>query len=65
MTSSDLQRDMIACGIHFSNTLIKRHLIKAGRVARRPLTKQLLTKKMKSKRLCSGKRIQKLDFGWL
>jgi len=44
-TSSDLQRDMMAYGIHLSNTSIKRRLIKAGRVARRPLTKQLLTKK--------------------
>ena len=45
----------MAYEIHLSNTLIKRHLIKAGRVARRPLTKQLLTKKMKSKRLAWAK----------
>jgi len=41
----------MAYGIHLSNTLTKRRLIKAGRVARRPLMKHLLTKKMKSKRL--------------
>jgi len=45
----------MAYGIHLSNTLIKRRLNKAGRVTRRPLTKQLLTKKMKSKRLAWAK----------
>jgi len=49
----------MAYGFHLSNTLIKRHLIKAGRVAQRPLTKQLLTKKMKSKRLVWAKEYRK------
>jgi len=46
---------MMAYGIHLSDTLIKRRLIKAGRVVQRPLTKQLLTKKMKNKRLAWAK----------
>jgi len=45
----------MAYGIHLSNTLIKRRLTEAGRLARRPLTKQLLCKKMKSKRLAWAK----------
>jgi len=47
----------MAYGIQLSNTLIKQCLIKgkARRVVRRPLTKQLLTKKMKSKRLAWAK----------
>jgi len=45
----------MAYGIHLSNTLIKRRLIKAGRVTQIPLTKQLLTNKIKSKRLAWAK----------
>jgi len=35
----------VSKGIHLSNTSVKRRPIKAGRVARRALTKQLLIKK--------------------
>ena len=45
-TSSDMKRDMIVYDVHLSNSSIKRCLIKAGRVARRLKTKQLLTKKI-------------------
>ena len=46
---------MMAYGIHLTSTLTRRHLMKAGRVASRPLTKQLPTKKMKRKRLVWAK----------
>jgi len=55
----------VAHGIYLSKTLIKRCLIKAGRVAQRPLTKQLPTKKMKSKRLAWAKEYKNWSLaGW-
>ena len=50
-TSSDLQKDLASSGVEISASLIRRRLISAGRKARRPQKKQLLTLKMQKKRL--------------
>ena len=50
-TSSDLKRDMVDYGVHLSTSFIQKRLVEAGRTARKPKAKQLLTQKMKSKRL--------------
>ena len=42
---------MVDYGVHLSNSSIKKRLVEAGRIARRPKIKQLLTQKLKSKRL--------------
>ena len=55
-TSSDLKRDMMDYGVHLSNSSIKKRLFEAGRNARRPKRKQLLTHKMKRKRLAWAKK---------
>ena len=49
-TSSDLKGDMVDYRVHLSNFSIKKRPVEAGRIARRPKTKQLLTQKIKSKR---------------
>lgn len=50
-TSSDLRRDLLATGFDVSSSTARRRLLEAGRKARRPVKKQLLTHKMKEKRL--------------
>ena len=55
-TSSDLKRDMMDYGVHLSNSSIKKRLFEAARIARKPKRKQLLTHKMKRKRLAWAKK---------
>ena len=50
-TSKDLQRDLAIVGMNVASSTVRRMLFEAGRTARRPLRKQLLTKAMKKKRL--------------
>ncbi|MEM9078953.1 MAG: hypothetical protein AAGC43_18075 [Bacteroidota bacterium] len=49
-TSDALNRDLENKGIRISSSTVRRRLLAAGRRARRPIKKQLLTKKMKWKR---------------
>lgn len=49
-TSSDLQKDLASAGVKISASLVRRRLVFAGRRARRPQMKQLLTQKMQKKR---------------
>ena len=49
-TSDDLKKDLESAEVHISSSTVRRRLLAAGRKARRPLKKQLLTKKMKTKR---------------
>ena len=43
-TRRDLKRDLVVFDVDLSTSSITKHLIKGRRVARRPKTKQLLTK---------------------
>ena len=55
--SEDLMRDLVNCGTcNISSSTVRRRLIEKGRMARRPIKKQLLTKAMKAKRLDWAKR---------
>ena len=55
--SEDLMRDLVNCGTcKISSSTVRRRLIEKGRMARRPIKKQLLTKAMKAKRLDWAKR---------
>ena len=55
-TSSNLKRDMMDYGVYLSNSSIKKRLFEVGRIARRPKRKQLLTHKMKRRRLAWAKK---------
>lgn len=57
-TSSDLQKDLATSGVHISSSTVRRRLLSVGRKARRPIKKQLLTKKMMEKRLVWAKKHQ-------
>lgn len=50
-TSERLRQDIAVDGISVSSRTIRRRLCDVGRRARRPVKKQLLTKRMKTKRL--------------
>lgn len=54
-TSDELQRDIAAHDIKLSTRSVRRRLCKAGRKARRPLQKSLLTTVMKKRRLVWAK----------
>jgi transposase len=49
-TSDALNLDLKEKGIQISSSTVRRRLIAVGRIARKPVTKQLLTKAMKGKR---------------
>ena len=49
--SKDLQRGLALDGVNVAFSTVQRTLLEVGRIARRPLRKQLLTKAMKKKRL--------------
>ena len=48
-TSTDLQRELLAAGVSMDSSTVRRRLIEAGRLARTPIKKQLLTPAMKRK----------------
>lgn len=50
-TSSELRNLLGTRGIQVCSSTVRRYLLKAGRRARRPIRKQLLTERMKQKRL--------------
>jgi len=50
-TSSELRNYLESLGIQVNSRTVRGYLLKAGRRARRPIKKQLLTEKMKEKRL--------------
>ena len=49
--SREFQRDLIPAGIHIDSSTVRRRLLAAGRLARKPQKKPLLTTAMKAKRL--------------
>lgn len=57
-TSRDLQRELIATGVSVDSSTVRRRLIEAGRFARKPIKKQLLTPAMKKKRLDWARKYQ-------
>ena len=57
-TSHDLRRDLERAGVSVSARTVRRRLVEAGRIARRPIKKQLLTDVMKAKRLAWAKRLE-------
>jgi len=48
-TSFELQKNLMHAGVHISSSTARRRLLEAGRKAKKPLKKQLLTQKMKTK----------------
>lgn len=50
-SSFELQKDLQHAGVEVSAITVRRRLLEVGRKARKPLKKQLLTKKMRQKRL--------------
>ena len=50
-TSDMLRKDLLSSGVNVSSSTVRRRLIECGRMARRPVKKQLLTAAMKKKRL--------------
>ena len=46
-----LRKDLLSSGVNVSSSTVRRRLIECGRMARRPVKKQLLTANMKKKRL--------------
>ena len=50
-TNFDLQMDLASAGVCISSSTVRRRLLEAGKKAKKPLKKHLLTKKMKKKRL--------------
>ena len=50
-TSDDLKRGLETVGVSVTSRTVRRCLVDAGRLARRPIKKQLLTSAMKEKRL--------------
>ena len=57
-TSTDLQRELLATGVSVDSSTVRRRLIEAGRLARTPIKKQLLTPAMKRKRLDWARKYQ-------
>jgi len=57
-TSHDLKRDLEMGGVFISARTVRRRLVEAGRMARRPIKKQLLTDAMKAKRLSWAQRFE-------
>ena len=49
-------KDLAHAGVKISSSTVRKRLLESGRRAMRPLKKQLLTKKMKSKRLAWAKK---------
>ena len=54
-TSKDLQRDLPTARVNKDSSTVRKRLLEAGRKARSPCKKQLLTVAMKKKRLKLGK----------
>ena len=50
-TSKELQSDMVTSGVFVDPSIIGRRLLASGRIIRKPTKKQLLTTKIKKKRL--------------
>ena len=50
-TSDMLRKDLLSSGVNVSSSTVRRRLIECGRMARRPVKKQLLTANMKKKKL--------------
>ena len=59
-TSEDLQRDLATAGVNVDSSTIRKRLLEAGRKARSPCKKQLLTVAIK-KRLKWGKKYNKRE----
>ena len=57
-TSFELQKDLVSAGTVVDSSTVRRRLLAVGRRARRPIKKQLLTSKMKQKRLIWAKKYQ-------
>lgn len=57
-TSTDLQSELLATGVCVDSSTVRRRLIEAGRFARKPISKQLLTPAMKKKRLNWARKYQ-------
>ena len=53
--SKDLQRDLAMVGVDIDSSTVRKRLVQAGRTARRPRKKQLVTDVMKKKRLVWAK----------
>jgi len=51
-----LQKDLAHAGVLVSSSTVRCHLLKAGRKAKKPLRKHLLTLKMKKKKAGMGKK---------
>ena len=54
--SKDLQRDLAMAGVDIDSSTVRKRLLQAGRIARSPRKKQLLTDVMKKKRLVGTKK---------
>ena len=59
-TSKELQSDLATSGVLVDPSIIRRRLLASGRIARKPTKKQLLTTKMKKKRLQWAKKYRSL-----
>ncbi len=57
-SSHELKRDLEMIGVSVSPRTVRRHLVAAGRVSRRPMKKQLLTDTMKERRLIWAKQLE-------
>ena len=55
-TSKESQSDLATSGVFANPLIIGRRLLASGRIARKPTKKQLLTTKMKKKKLCWPKK---------
>ena len=51
LTNDDLHKTLKAAGAHVCSSTVRRRLLEVGRRARKPIKKQLLTDKIKKKRL--------------
>ena len=60
-TSEDLQRDLATAGVNVDSSTVRKRLLEAGRKARSPSKKQLLTVAMKKKRLKLGTKYNKRE----
>ena len=57
-TSPMLRKDLLSSGVNVISSTVRRRLIECGRMARRPVKKQLLTTAMKKKDLTGQKNIE-------
>ena len=57
-TSKDLQRDLAMAGVDIDSSSVRKRLVQAGRIARRPRKKQLLTDVMEKKCLVWAKKFK-------